>query len=219
MTLPLWSPLRGLDPTPAEARDWLEQELHGSDYQDPLLDSVLRWIGDRVAAILDGAGKLAESGISQVITVLVALATIALLAWVLPRVRRESTVSGANRAVLQDLTITPGSYRDRAAQAFSERRYDDAVLDGFRAIAKAMSDRTLLDDAPGRTAHEVSLALQQPFPHHGDRLAGAADLFDAVRYGDRRATADQATDIRQLDAELAKARPLLAAAPFQNLPV
>jgi Domain of unknown function (DUF4129) len=98
-------------------------------------------------------------------------------------------------------------------------RYDDAVLDGFRAIAKDMGERTLLDDAPGRTAHEVALTLASPFPDHADRLAQAADLFDSVRYGHRRANADQGGHVQHLDAELVTTRPELAASPLQDLPV
>ena len=219
MTPLSWSPQRGLDPTPAEARDWLEQELHGSDYQDPWLDSVTRWILDRLRTLLAGAGNLAGSGLSAVITVLVALVVIALLVWVLPKVRRESVAVRGGGAVLEDQTITARAYRALAAEALRDGRFDDAALDGFRAIAKDMSDRTLLDDAPGRTAHEVSLALAQPFPDHADRLARAADAFDSVRYGHRRATADQAGEVQRLDAELVKTRPVLAAPPFQDLTV
>ena len=216
MTLASVSLQRGLDPTPDQARAWLEQELHRPGYQDPWLDSVLRWIGDHLRALLDGVSNLA--GVSPVISGLMALAVIALLAWVLPRVRRESVGAGGG-AVLEDLRITPRTYRDRAAKAFEDGRYDDAVLDGFRAIAKDMSDRTLLADAPGRTAHEVSLALAQPFPGHADRLAQAANVFDAVRYGHRGATADQATEAQRLDAELVRTRPALATSPLQDLPV
>ncbi|MHB1473865.1 MAG: DUF4129 domain-containing protein [Dermatophilaceae bacterium] len=180
---------------------------------------MLRWIIDHLRTLLDGAGHLANSGISPVITVLVALVVIALLVWVLPRVRRESAVAASDGAVLEDLTITPRTYRDRAALAFADGRYDDAVLDGFRAIAKDMSDRTLLDDAPGRTAHEVSLELAQPFPGHAGLLAQAANVFDAVRYGHRRATADQAGHVMQLDSELVKTRPVLATSSLQDLPV
>jgi len=219
MTPPRWPPQRGLDPTPTEARDWLSDELRGSDYQDPWLESVVRWIIDQLRALFDGANRLANGGVSTVITVLVALVVIALLVWVLPKVRRERAVTGADGAVLEDLSITARTYRDRAAQAIRDGRLDDAVLDGFRAIAKDMSDRTLLDDAPGRTAHEVGLALASPFPDHAERLARAADVFDSVRYGHRRATADQAVEVQQLDAELVKARPVLTASSLQDVPV
>lgn len=216
MTPASWSPERGLDPAPDEARRWLEQELQRSDYRDPLLDQALRWILEQLRSILDHVNNLAGGGLSPVITVLVALAAIAIFVWVVPRVRRERVVASTEGAVLDDPTITPSTYRQLAARALAEGRYDDAVLDGFRAIAKDMSDRTLLDDAPSRTAHEISLALAPAFPGHADRLAKAANVFDAVRYGHRRAGADQADDVLQLDGELTKARPALATSMAQD---
>ena len=208
MTSASWSLVHGLNPTPPEARRWLEQELHGSDYQNPWLDSLGRWIADQLNKILEGAGHL--TGLSPGITVLIAVLVIALLAWVLPRVRRVRVVAAAGGAVLNDVTITARHYRELAAQALRDGRHDDAVLDGFRAIAKDMSDRTLLEDAPGRTAHEVGQKLAQPFPDQARRLAQSADIFDAVRYGHRRATADQAGQVLELDGELVKTRPVLA---------
>lgn len=214
MTPAIWSPPRVLEPTPAEARDWLEQELHGSDYRDPWLDSAIRWIVDHLRALLDGAADL--GALSPLITVLVALVVIALLAWVLPRVRRESSVDHPGGAVLDDLTITARTYRDRAFQALRDGRYDHVVLDGFRAIARDMSSRGLLDDTPGLTAHEVSLALAPRFPGHADRLAQAADIFDSVRYGHRQADADQASQVQDLDADLVATRPVLVTSPLQD---
>jgi uncharacterized membrane protein YccC len=216
MTPASWSLARGLNPTPPQARTWLRQELHRTDYQSSWLDSASRWISEQLRKLLEGAGNL--SGVSPVITALIAVIVIALLVWVLPRVRREPVAARAGEAVLDDLTITARRYRDLAAQALREERYDDAVLDGFRAVAKDMSDRSVLDDAPGRTAHEVSLALADPFPGHAERLARAADLFDAVRYGHRRASAGQAGQIQQLDAELVTARPRLPQSAPENLP-
>mgnify|MGYP001793207630 FL=1 len=118
-----------------------------------------------------------------------------------------------------DPTIAAGTYRGLAARAFADGRYDDAVLDGFRAIAKDTSDRTLLDDSPGRTAHEVSLGLARPFPDLAERLVQSANVFDAVRYGHRRATADQAGQVLRLDAELVNTRPVLLTSPLQHASV
>jgi hypothetical protein len=209
MTLAGWSLAGVLDPTPPQARDWLRQELAGPQYRSPWLESAVRWFTDQIRRLLEGARHLA--GFSPLMTVLIALVVIALLVWVLPRVRRERGVAGSGGAVLEDVKITARHYRDQAAQAIRDGRYDDAVLDGFRAIAKDMSDRRVLRDAPGRTAHEVSLALASPFPDHADRLALAADLFDSVRYGHRRASAYQSGQIQELDAELVTSHPLLVA--------
>lgn len=219
MTPASWSPHRGLDPTPAEARKWLRDELSGPDYHDSWLDTVIRWILEQLGKLLEGANNLANGGLSPVITALVAVVVIALLVWVLPRVRRDSVAARQDGAVLVDPTITPSTYRKLAAEAFADGRYDEAVLDGFRAIAKDMSDRTLLDDSPGRTAHEVSLELAQPFPDHSVRLVQAANIFDAVRYGHRRATSEQADHVRELDVELVKTRPAPVASSLQGLTV
>ena len=217
MTPVSWTLFRGLNPTPPEARTWLRQELRGPDYQSPWLNSMSRWIVDQLRKLLEGASHLA--GLSPVITVLMALVVIALLVWVLPKVRREPVVAASGRAVLENVTITARRYRDQAAQALRDGRCDEAVLDGFRAIAKDTSDRRVLNDAPGRTAHEVSLALASPFPDHADRLSRAADLFDAVRYGHRRASAHQASQILELDAELVTTRPQLLASSLGGMSV
>jgi Domain of unknown function (DUF4129) len=217
MTPVSWTLFRGLNPTPPEARTWLRQELRGPDYQSPWLNSMSRWIVDQLRKIVEGAGHLA--GLSPVITVLMAIVVIALLVWVLPKVRREPVVAVSGGAVLENATITARRYRDQAAQALRDGRYDEAVLDGFRAIAKDTSDRRVLNDAPGRTAHEVSLALASPFPDHADRLSRAADLFDAVRYGHRRASAHQANQIHELDAELVTTRPQLLPSSLEGISV
>ena len=214
--MPSWSLLRELSPTPAQGREWLKQELAGPDYQSPWLDSVIRWIRDVLGKLVDGARQV--TGLSPAVTAGLAILLIALLVWILPKVRRERVAAVSQEAVLKDPTITGRQYRDLAAQAIRDGRFGDAILDGFRAIAKDMSDRGLLDDAPGRTAHEVSLALASPFPDHADALADAADLFDSVRYGHRRVGEAQANQMRALDAELATTRPLPTTLPRLGLP-
>src|SRR5664280_3780581 len=121
MTSPSWSLVRGLNPTPTEARNWLQQELHGSDYQSPWLDSLSRWITDQLGKLLDGANHLA--GLSPAITALIALVVIALLAWILPKVRRERVVAGSDGVVLEDVPITARLYRSMAAPPSRDVRY------------------------------------------------------------------------------------------------
>jgi len=210
-------PLGGLDPSPQQARDWVTQELRGPEYQSPWLESAIRWVTDQLSSLLNAVRHL--DGLAPVVSVLIAIIVFAVLAWVLPRVRREPVVASREGAVLEDLTITSRHYRDLAAQALRDGRPDDAVLDGFRAIAKDMSDRRVLTDAPGRTAHEAGLALGSAFPGHADRLAAAADLFDSVRYGHRLASADQAGQLLLLDADLVTTSPVPAGSPRRELPV
>ena len=104
-------------------------------------------------------------------------------------------------------------YRERAAGARAAGRYGDAVLDSFRAMARDMGNRTLLDDAPGRTAHEVSVAVATAFPPFAGDLARAAQLFDSVRYGNGSVGAQQAEDVAALDTALARSRPAPAPTP------
>jgi Domain of unknown function (DUF4129) len=189
MIAPSWTPVRGLDPSPDQAREWLAQELNRSSYRGSWLESLLRWVLRQLNNLLDGVSRV--GGLSPVITVLVALVVITLLGWVLPKVRRESAAAGAEWAVLRELTTSAATYRDRAARAFTN----------------------------DRPAHEVSLALGHPFPGQAERIGHAADVFDSVRYGHRGVTAEQADAVQKLDAELVRTRPKLAASPHQDAAV
>ena len=197
---------RALEPGPDQARSWLREELRAATYHhEPLLDRLWRWVMDRLDSLSGRPGHL--SGIPTVVTVLVTLLVAGLLLWVLPRVRRERSVRRLAGAVLEDPRVTAAQYRERAATARAAGRYGEAVLDSYRAIARDMGDRTLLDDAPGRTAHEVSVAVATAFPALAGELARAADLFDSVRYGNGSAGAQQAEDVAALDTALARSRP------------
>jgi hypothetical protein len=199
-------PPRVLEPTPGQARSWLEEELRSATYhQTSLLDRLVTWVQDRLADASSSSTDL--SGGPTVVTVVIALLVAALIAWVLPRIRRERATRRPAGAVLEDPRVTAAQYRERAAEAHRAGRHADAVLDSYRAIARDMSDRTLLDDAPGLTAHEVSVALARLFPARSGELARAANLFDTVRYGSGTAGPQDAEAVAELDAALARSRP------------
>jgi hypothetical protein len=208
---------RALEPSPGQARSWLEEELRAATYhQTPLLDRLWGWVMDRLDDLSARPGDL--SGAPTVVTVVLGLLVAGLLLWVVPRVRRERSVRRSAGAVLEDPRGTAAMYRERSARARATGRYVDAVIDSFRAIARDMSDRTLLDDRPGLTAHEVSVAVAAAFPSQAGELARAADLFDSVRYGSGTASPADADDVAALDAALAQARPALptAAVPTEG---
>lgn len=195
-----------LDPTSAQAREWLEAELRKGVYQeDP---GVLQRLWDWVTRTLL---RTADGSLPSWTIWLAALLGVAVVALVVARsVRAERRMTGSRGAGVLDGPARPAAeHRAAAGAAMAAGDLDTAVLEGYRAIARSAVERTLLDDLPGRTAHEVSVALQPVFPPHAAGLAGAADAFDAVRYGRRPATPDAARAVLALDADLARARPVL----------
>lgn len=196
-----------LDPTSAQAREWLEAELRKGVYQeDPgLLQRLVDWLMDALG------GTTAEGGLPAWTIWLAVLLGVGVLALVVARsVRAERRMTGPGRGgVLDGPSRSAAEHRAAARSALASGDAETAVLEGYRALARSAVERTLLDDLPGRTAHEVSVALGPVFPAYAGGLASAADTFDAVRYGRRPASTDAARAVVALDADLAQARPVL----------
>ncbi len=200
-----------LDPGNDEARTWLRDELAKPAYRDtrdPLqraMDAIGEWLSD----LLSGA-RAPSDPLPTVVAVVVALALVALVAYTLRFVRRTERGSGGDpEAVLGDERLTAAQFRARARKAHTDGRYGDCVLDALRAIASGAVERTLLEDAPSLTAHEIAARLGSTFPASAQDLREAADRFDAVAYGDQDASRSDAE--RQLELE----RTVSAARPFR----
>jgi hypothetical protein len=208
-----------LDPTSPQARQWLEDELRKGIYheQKGLLERIWDWLMDLLSGAGTEAGGAGLPGWTVWIAVLVIAAVVALV--LVRSVHAERRMKGPRGAgVLEGPTRTAAEHRAAAAEALDAGDADTAVLEAYRALTRSAIERTLLDDLPGRTAHEVAVALGPVFPASASSLALAADTFDAVRYGRRAAGLQSARDVVALDAELARTRPLLpdpatAAAP------
>lgn len=198
-----------LDPDRDEARRLLQDELDRGDYQlqESWAARAWRWVTDLFSG-LDGVGPL-PGWVTWVLLALVLVAVLAVLAFASRdrwRTARRAA-RGAPGAVLEGPSRSAAEHRERAGRALAAGDHDRAVLEAYRAIAVGSAERHLLDDRPGRTAHELATGLASVFPAAEDGLLAAADAFDAVRYGDRRATAAQAGQVLDLDARLAAARP------------
>jgi hypothetical protein len=203
-----------LDPDRDEARRWLQDELRGQDYQvrESLVLRLWRWVTDHLPS-LDLAGQL-PGWATWALLGMVLLAAAAVVAFAArDRWRRGALTSSAARgAVLEETGVTAADYRRRADVAAAAGDHGTALLDAYRAIAAGAVERALVEDRPGRTAHEVSLELAPVFPEETGALAMAADHFDAVRYGGVQPEATQAAAVMGLDRRVAAARPVLAAA-------
>ena len=197
-----------LDPTSPQARQWLEDELRKGIYHERkgLLQRIWDWLNELISGAGSGTAGLAGW------TIWIAVAVIAgVVALVLVRsIHAERRMTGVRReGVLEGPTRTAAEHRAAAARALEAGDADTAVLEAYRALTRSAVERTLLDDLPGRTAHEVAVALAPVFPASASSLAVAADTFDAVRYGRRTARPESARDLIALDADLARTRPLL----------
>ncbi|MBP0461668.1 DUF4129 domain-containing protein [Streptomyces montanisoli] len=196
------------------ARREAELELTKGEYHqhDPNLlqravGHILGWIGH----LFDKASGVAPGGRVGVIVVLVAvLALLGALWWRLGAPRR--TVRAPDGAALFDDAPRSAADNRAAAEAHAAaEHWTEAAKERMRAIVRALEERALLAPRPGRTAAEAAAEAGRSLPPYADRLRTAATSFDAVAYGSR--TADRALyqRLRDLDADLERAKPDMGA--------
>jgi hypothetical protein len=175
------------------------------EYHDQhLWQRLLSWLGrlfDRSVGAASGS-----SPATVFFTMLLVALLVVGLVLLLTRVRHDRRVRTRSESVLPDARPSASSLRRRAEEALGEQRYDDALLDAFRAVTARQIEHGTLDDQPGMTAHEVSLRLAAAHPRLAGDVRRGADLFDATRYGHRPATRADAVDLLALDDSLVGAR-------------
>ena len=202
-------PTPPLTPSNDDAHRWLADELAKSKYQTP--PDLFAWLGrllDRIPAVQVGSFTFPGWLVPAATVVVIGIALILVL-------RSGGVKIGGRRrrsgAFVDDPTLTAADYRRLATEAVAAEDWDSVALQSFRALAVGAAERTLLDDRPGRTAHEVVVELAPIFPGFEPRLSASSDVFDLVRYGGRSTTRESALATRDLDAELRLVRPVLAA--------
>jgi hypothetical protein len=206
----LSAPLDGppLDPSSPEAQQWVRDELANGQYltEPSWWQRLLEWLGSLFGG-RSSPGLLPSWGVVLVVAVLLAVIALVVIRLVRPEAITRR-VSGSPAAV-DDEGLSATDYRSRAREATARGDWDNALLDGYRALAASAVERTLLTELPGRTAHEVAVSLAPVFPEQADALASAASSFDDVRYGHRRTTREQALATTDLDTELLRTKPQL----------
>jgi len=190
-----------LHPSADEARSQLRRKLlHPEYHKQNLLQQVVSWLERKVGGGLDRASQAPplSTFMAMVILVLVVVA----LAWLVSRARRTAHDREEKQSVLTDELVTADELRARAEAALEAGRFEESVVEGFRAVATRQVERGRLADAPGATAHEVAEELAREYASMADDVHRSARLFDEVLYGDRPATRDQALSVLALDDSL-----------------
>ncbi len=195
-----------LDPSRAEGRRWLEDELAKARYdvEPGLWDRFIEWL----LGLFDATGPGLPSWVFAVV-LLIGLAVVLLVVALVLRPEARARRTGAEGGVLDDRGVDAAAYRSRARRAVGGGDWETVLLDSYRAVVASAVERTILDELPGRTAHEASLELSRAFPAEQAGLRAAADRFDAVRYGHERALEADARAVVALDDRLARTRPEL----------
>ena len=185
--------LRGpLHPDADTAREWLRQELLRREYRPNLVQRMQEWFQELLDKAQGGTGNF--GGLSDAVLLGLTVVVALLLVFVLSRLRRNAGADRTPEPVFGDVRRSAAEHRRLARAAYDTGVWDDAVVEGMRALAAGLVERQLVDDVPAATAHEVTTLAAPRFPSYADRLETAAAVFDETRYGDHRATRERAGD-------------------------
>ncbi|WP_210506462.1 DUF4129 domain-containing protein [Naasia sp. SYSU D00057] len=207
--VPLLAAKVPVEPDGDEGRRWLLDELGKPVYQearptwfDLVSQAIIDWINDLLAGATSGSGAVA---LVIVVLIVAALLVGAFLVFGRPALNRRSRAGDALFG--EDDTRVAAELRSSAERAASAGDFTTAIQELFRALARGMAERTLLDLYPGMTARGFAREAARPFPGHAEQLAAVAADFDAVRYLGRAGTEEQYRRVAELERELRTARP------------
>lgn len=198
-------------PDPDQAREWAEKELADPAYQaaEPTLidrasQAVARFLNDLLEVPqTDGWGPT----VFVVLGVLVVAAiAVGILIWGRPRASVRA-VPAARALFDDDDTRSADELRAEAEAAAQRDAWDDAVVLRFRAVARGLSERGLVDPPPGATVRAFARAASDALPALSTGLETAATTFDDVRYLRRPGTRERYALIVDLDDAAVRARP------------
>ncbi len=179
-----------VDPDRATARRWAVEELSDRVYvqaQPGLVDRLVRWLFDHLSDLLARAGE-ASTGAGLLVGVAVVTVVVVLALLLAGPVRRRTRTRAATGDVFASVVRTAAGHRAEAETAARSGRWDVAVQERFRAVARALEERVVLDARPGRTADEVAREAGAALPGTAADLMRAARAFDDVTYGERQGT-------------------------------
>jgi hypothetical protein len=205
-----------LTPDGDEARRWAEEELSRTVYAEAkptLFDiwarDIQRFINDLFSGGADGVA--APIGIVVIVAIISIALIAALLYWGMPR-RTHSVSKRSSHLLGADDNRSASQLRADAEKSARNGDYAAATIFRYRAIARSLLERDIINPAPGATAQAIARDAGGAFAQESAALVRAAEAFDDVRYAQHPGTAENYSALKELDKRLEKLSPNLVPA-------
>lgn len=208
-----------VDPDADQAREWIIRELSKPPYRaaEPT------WFDQLASAFWDWLSSLefGSTGAPGLIWALIAVLVIGSLVAVYflfgaPRRNRRASVTGVLFGA--DDQRDSAALRRSAADAAASDDFELAIEELFRAIARGLTERSVVDTFPGTTASAFAASAAQHFARVRDALSTSARDFDDVRYLGRPGTESSYRRMLELDSTLQASTPDLTADTSTGVP-
>lgn len=194
-------------PDRRQARVWAQEELARREYQAERPGPVrllIDWLREQLNKVPAPEGINVHLGLTVAVVLLLVL--VFYVVWRSGGVRTPSRIPRGE--VFEATERTADEHRRAAVAAEAAGDLRTALLERFRAIARAFADRALVELSPGLTADELARRAGTRLPGLAADLASAARSFDDVRYGDRPAMPAAVRALRELDDRAAATTPV-----------
>lgn len=200
-----------LVPDGDEARRWAEEELSNPRYTeakptwfDLLARDVARFFTDLFSA--DNSGSIGPVALVVIAAVIAAALVTVLIVWGRPR--RSRAVRHPRTDLLgADDGRSAAQLRTEAERSARAGDWDAAVVLRYRALARGLLERDLIDPAPGATAQAIAREAAAVFPAETEAVRTAAVSFDDVRYLRHPSTAERYRQLAAVDDRLRALQP------------
>lgn len=202
-----------VEPDRDEAREAARDELSDPIYraaEPSWFEQLISWLNDRLNELFEAASRLGPGGVAGLLVVLAVLLIVAVA--IRLRTGKLAKSPHAGHAPLGDATVPASAHREDAAAALAAADLHGAVVARFRALARELEQRGVLDVQTGRTADELAARAADALPDCADALRAAARIFDDVYYGGKPATTDAYGVVAETDDAVRTGRPALAGA-------
>ena len=188
----------GRDEAAREAAEELAKPAYGQagdNVVSRIVNQVLEWITDMLAD-LTGQSPDGNAGVLMLVG-LIALVVVVVL-W-RAGVLRTTRGTKSQTVFESDRPRSASQYRAQAEGEAVGGNYTAAVRSRFRACVAELTERTVLDDRPGRTAYEAVADAGRVVPALREPLQPAALVFTEVVYGNRPGTAERYAQVVMAD--------------------